>query len=361
MKIVHVETGRSFYGGPQQVTWLIRGLDERGVDSVLVCPPDSRISAVARQEGISVSNIPCGGDADFAFAWRLARFLRQEKGDLLHCHSRRGADFPGGWAATIARKRAVLTRRVDSFESPSASAIRYAPFQRVVAISDNVEAVLQKSRVREGKLRKIRSAVDVDALTLNADRSILEREFDIGPNAFAIAVVAQLIKRKGHRFLLDVLPGLLAEHPGIKAVFFGEGSGEAQLKALASKLGLSGAVRFAGFRDDLDEYLSAFDLLVHPAEQEALGVAMLKASAVGLPVIAFDIPGSNEAVDHTRTGILVPPGDFSELQKAIGVLVEDPAIGTELGTAGRQRMRDDFSVASMVERYLELYEEVLDE
>ena len=359
MKIVHVETGRSFYGGPQQVIWLIRGLNDRGIDSVLVCPPDSRISAIARQEGVNVANIPCGGDADFLFAFRLARFLRQEPADLLHCHSRRGADFPGGWAAIIARKPAVLTRRVDSFESPTASAIRYAPFRRVVAISDNVENVLRRSRVRERKLAKIRSAVDVGALTTDADRSILEREFDIGPKAFAIAVVAQLIRRKGHRFLLDVLPGLLAEHPGIKAVFFGEGSGEAQLKALASKLGLSGAVRFAGFRDDLDQYLSAFDLLVHPAEQEALGVAMLKASAVGLPVIAFDIPGSSEAVDHARTGILVPPGDFSELQKAIGVLVEEPDIGVELGAAGRQRMRDDFSVDAMVESYLSLYEDVL--
>mgnify|MGYP001823543666 FL=1 len=359
MKIVHVETGRRFYGGPQQVIWLIRGLADRGVESVLVCPPGSKIDDVARRENLTIVNIPCAGEADFPFAWRLAKCLRRQKADILHCHSRRGADFPGGWAAKLSRTPAIVTRRVDSPESPTAAAIRYAPFRKVIAISDNVEAVLRKSRVRNRKLATIRSAVAVDAMMPNVDRAILHREFDIPVGAYAIAVVAQLIKRKGHRFLLDVLPGLLAEHPGIKVVFFGEGSSETQLRALTSKLGLSGAVRFAGFRDDLDDYLAAFDLLVHPAEQEALGVAMLKAAAAGLPVIAFDIPGSAEAVDHARTGILVAPGDFSGLQRAIGVLIDEPAIGADLGAAGRQRMQDEFSVAVMVERYLRLYEDLL--
>lgn len=359
MKIVHVETGRHFYGGPQQVIWLINGLRAHAVDSVLVCPPDSEVDTVARRQGLTVANIPCAGEADFLFAWRLGRFLRREQADLLHCHSRRGADFPGGWAACLAGMPAIVTRRVDSAESPTAAAIRYRPFKKVVAISENVARVLRKSRVNEQRLAVIRSAVDVDAIDTTVDRTVLYEEFGISVHGYAIAVVAQLIRRKGHRFLLDVLPGLLSEHPGIKVVFFGEGSGEAQLRALTSKLGLSGAVRFAGFRHDLDDYLAAFDLLVHPAEKEGLGVSILKAAAAGLPVIAFDNAGSIEAVDHGRTGILVPPGDFGELQKAIGALVEEPDIGRQLGQAGRQRMREQFPVSSMVERYCQLYEDVL--
>ena len=301
------------------------------------------------------------GEHDFRFAWRLYSLLRREKPDILHCHSRRGADFPGGWAALFAGTHAVVTRRVDSPESPTAAAIRYRPFRKVVAISENIEAVLKKSRVRTGKLSVIRSAVDLDAVAMDVDRRVLHEKFGISVHAFAIAVVAQLIKRKGHRFLLDVLPGLLAENPGIKVVFFGTGHAEPQLRALTSKLGLSGAVQFAGFRDDLDDYLGAFDLLVHPAEKEGLGVAMLKAAAAGLPVIAFDIAGPAEAVVHSKTGILVEPGDLSGLQRAIGVLIEEPDIGIGLGAAGRRRMRDEFPVAAMVESYVDLYEEILSE
>lgn len=360
VKIVHVETGRHFYGGPQQVIWLIRGLTAQGVESTLVCPPGAAIEAVAREAGIPVECIPCAGEADFGFTWRLHKFLRRSRPDVLHCHSRRGADFPGGWAAVTAKTPAIVTRRVDSPESPTAAAIRFKPFRRIVAISDTVEAVLRNnSGVSQRKLSVIRSAVDVDSMATDVDRSILHDEFGISVHGFAIAVAGQLIKRKGHRFLLDVLPGLLSEHPGIKVVFFGAGSAEDQLRALSAKLGLSGAVRFAGFRDDLDQYLAAFDLLVHPAEKEGLGVAMLKAAAAGLPVIAFNVAGSREAVRHMKTGILVPFGDVSAMQTAIGALIEEPEIGKELGATGRQRMLDEFGVETMASAYLDIYKEVL--
>lgn len=360
MKIVHVETGRHFYGGAQQVIWLVEGLVSRGVECILVCPPGSAIDAIARREDIAVTNIPCAGEQDFLFAWCLYRCLRKLRPDIVHCHSRRGADFPGGWAAVAARIPAIVTRRVDSAESPLAARIRYRPFRKVVAISENIASVLAKSGIRGERVEIVRSAVDADAISTDVDRLVLYEKFGISVHAFTIAVVAQLIKRKGHRFLLDVLPGLLVEHPGIKVVFFGTGSGEAQLRALSAKLGLSGAVQFAGFREDLDDYLSAFDVLVHPAEKEGLGVAMLKASAAGLPIIAFDVAGCAEVVRQGRTGILVPPGDVSMLQKVIAVLIEEPDIRAEMGTAGRRLMRNEFATGRMVERYVEIYEGLLD-
>ena len=359
LKVVHVETGRHFYGGPQQVIWLIQGLSEAGVDSVLVCPPGSEIDAVARQSGLQVTSVPCAGEGDFGFPFRLRRLLRLEKPDLVHCHSRRGADFPGGWGARMARVPAIVSRRVDSPESPTAAAIRYRPFRKVIAISENIAGELRRSRVGSKKLTVIRSAVDVDAVNPDPDRSRLETEFGIGEAQFAVAVVAQLIKRKGHRFLFDVLPGLLGEHPRIKVVCFGSGPDESHLKELAAKLGCKAAVQFAGFRHDLDDYLGAFDLLVHPAEREGLGVAILKGSAAGLPVIAFNVAGCKEAVRHLKTGILVPPGNVSDLQTAVGAMIEEPDIAAELGAAGRRLMADEFSVAAMVNQHLQLYDMVL--
>jgi hypothetical protein len=172
MKIVHVETGRHFYGGAQQVVWLVRGLVDRGVDSLLVCTPGSAIDKVARDAGLEVANVACAGEHDLRFAWRLHSLLRKEKPDILHCHSRRGADFPGGWAAVSSRTPAIVSRRVDSPESPTAAAIRYAPFKKIVAISEHIAAVLGKSRIRGKRLSVIRSAVDADAVKSNVDRAI---------------------------------------------------------------------------------------------------------------------------------------------------------------------------------------------
>ncbi len=358
MKAVHVETGRHFYGGAQQVIWLLEGLVAAGVDCELVCPPDSDIASRASALGVSVVEMPCAGDHDIRFMWRLRNFLRKAKPDLVHCHSRRGADFWGGRAARAAGIPAVLSRRVDSLESSYFSRLRYKPFNKVIAISGNIATVLNTAGINSDRLVVIRDAVDVDSVNQAPEADVLSRYFDLTEKHFAIAVVAQLIRRKGHRFLFDVLPSLVFKNPQIRVVVFGVGPDEVQLRALARKLGLSGAVKFAGFRLDLDEYLAAFDLLVHPAEKEGLGVAMLKGASAGLPVIAFDVAGAKEAVAHGKTGALIPAGDVESLQKAIELMIEEPEMRRSLGAAGRQRMRDEFSVQAMVESHIALYDQL---
>jgi glycosyltransferase involved in cell wall biosynthesis len=88
---------------------------------------------------------------------------------------------------------------------------------------------------------------------------------------------------------------------------------------------------------------------------------MLKAAAAGVPVLAFDTGGAREAVVHGKTGALVPPEDVATLQKAIAVLMDETEMRIEFGNEGRQRMKDEFSVETMVERHIELYESVTNE
>ncbi len=140
MKILHVETGRHFLGGPQQVIYLMQALRERGHDNTLVCPPDSGIDGVARQAGLRVQNLFCAGDLDLPFAYRLSSFIRELAPDIVHCHSRRGADILGGLAASITNVPAVVSRRVDNTEMRIMAAIRYRPFDKVVAISEAIRA-----------------------------------------------------------------------------------------------------------------------------------------------------------------------------------------------------------------------------
>jgi hypothetical protein len=143
MKIVHVETGRHFYGGAQQVIWLIEGLAARGIENLLVCPPDSEIDKIARSASIPVQNLGCSGDLDLKFAWRLAKLAGSAKPDVVHCHSRRGADFLGGHALALKGIPAVLSRRVDHTEPGFLAKWRYRPFRKVIAISENIAAVLE--------------------------------------------------------------------------------------------------------------------------------------------------------------------------------------------------------------------------
>jgi glycosyltransferase involved in cell wall biosynthesis len=360
MKILHVETGRHLYGGPQQVIYLIKALRELGHSNLLICPPGSGIDSVARQARIPVRNLFCAGDLDLPFAYRLAQFIGQSKPDIVHCHSRRGADVLGGLAASFADVPAVVSRRVDNTEIRLIAALRYRPFRKVIAISEAIADVLRDRGVESERLTVIRSAVDVAQFTESRNCEAFRREFGIDDDATVIAAAGQLIPRKGHIYLLQAVADLLRDHPGIRLIIFGEGYLGNQLRAQVATLGLGDVVQFAGFRDDLDSFVGCFDIFAHPALAEGLGVAALKASAAAVPVVGFAAGGLPEAVAHDVTGLLVPPEDVDGLRNAIARLIDDDKLSRRLGRAGRERMQKEFSIATMAREHVALYQSITD-
>jgi glycosyltransferase involved in cell wall biosynthesis len=360
MKILHVETGRHLYGGPQQVIYLIEALCELGHDNMLICPPGSGIDSAARKAAIPVRNLFCAGDLDLPFAYRLAQYIGQTNPDIVHCHSRRGADVLGGLAASFTDVPAVVSRRVDNTEIRLVAALRYRPFRKVIAISEAIADVLRDRGVENGRLTVIRSAVDVAQFAQAGDCEAFRREFGIDDAATVIAAAGQLIPRKGHIYLLQAIADLRRVHPRIRLIIFGEGYLGNQLRAQAATLGLGDVVQFAGFRDDLDSFVSCFDVFAHPALAEGLGVAALKAAAAAVPVVGFAAGGLVEAVVHGETGILVPPEDVDGLRNAIETLMDDVQLRRRLGRAGRERMQKEFSIATMARKHVDLYESIID-
>ena len=359
MKILHVETGRHLYGGPQQVIYLVKALAERGHDNVIVCPPGSGIDNVARAEGIHVRNLFCAGDLDLPFAYRLKQYLDEKQPDIVHCHSRRGADILGGLAASFADIPAVVSRRVDNTEMRVMASVRYRPFRKIIAISEAIAGVLRENGVADERLVVIRSAVDTEAFAVAPDRAVFNREFNVTDEHFVVAAAGQLIPRKGHRHLLQAVADLKDRYPSLRLVLFGEGYLNNQLRDQTATLGLGGVVQFAGFRDDLDDYLGCFDLFAHPSLAEGLGVAALKAAAAGIAVVGYAAGGLIEAIADGRTGMLVPAGDIEALGSAIAQLIDDDARRAAMGAAGRERMQKEFSIATMADRHIAVYEEVL--
>jgi glycosyltransferase involved in cell wall biosynthesis len=359
MKILHVETGRHLYGGPQQVIYLVSALRARGHDCTLICPPESGIDSAARSARIPVRNLFCAGDLDLPFAYRLTQYLQSAKPDLLHCHSRRGADMLGGLAASFADVPAVVSRRVDNTEMRLMAALRYRPFRKIIAISEAIATVLREHDVDDERIEVIRSAVDTAQYDAPPDRDAFRAEFGVPQDALILAAAGQLIPRKGHRYLLEAVAALRHGLPPFRLLIFGEGYLGNQLRAQAASLGLGDIVQFAGFREDLDDFVGCFDIFVHPALAEGLGVATLKAAAAGVAVIGFNAGGLPEAIVDGETGILVATEDVAALQDAIALLFNSADVRQRMGAAGRQRMQNEFSIDTMASKHEALYESVI--
>ena len=355
MHIAHLETGRHRFGGPQQVLQLMTALARAGHTNTLVAATNSEILAHARIAGHDVVAVRAAGDHDALLAPRLARRLRGLAPDLLHVHSRRGADLWGGIAARLIGLPAVVTRRVDNPLGKAAARALFWPYRRIIAVSDAVTAALVAAGVDAGRIELIRDAIDVGPLVLAPDRDWFNREFLTPPNVPLVGVVAQFIERKGHHHLLAALPAVIAEYPAARILFFGRGPLEAELRAAVHEAGLAERVVFAGFRDDLARVLPCLDLLVHPATAEGMGVALLEAAAAALPVVAFAAGGIREVVVDGETGRLVPAADSDALGAAIIELLRDRDAAQAMGVAARRRIQQSFSVAEHTERHIAIY------
>jgi len=359
MRVVHLEAGRHVYGGALQALLLVEGLERRGVENVLVVAEGSEVEERARSRGLPVRGLPMAGEADLAFPFRFRQILSQEDPDLVHLHSRRGADTLGALTTKVARIPTVLSRRVDNPEAGWSLGAKYRLFDAVITISEAIGDVLRKQGVPEGKLHCVHSALDPDPFQGPCRRKEFLAELGLPEGHKIVGMAAQFIPRKGHGTLLEAVPEILEIHPDTRFVLFGRGPDWDTIASRVRTSTLEGRVLLPGFREDLATLLPCLDLLVHPATLEGLGIILLQASASGIPVVASAVGGIPEAVAHGESGLLVPPGDPSALADAVVSLLSDPGRARAMGEAGRRRVKDLFSVDRMVEGNLAVYRKVL--
>lgn len=358
LSIAHVDAEPAFSGGEVQVFLLMEGLGKRGHRSVLIAPPGSASEREGRARGLEVHAVPMRSSLDLPAVVRLKRTLERAQVDLVHLHTGR-ATWLGAWAARLARRPAVSTRRQERPVARSArTRLLYGRLlARTVAISPAVAECLRRGGVRAPQV--IASAVDPAALRPRRARAEVRAELGLAPEDFAVLTLCALVPRKGVDVLLRALAGLPGSPPRSVLLVAGDGPARAELEALAQALGLGARARFLGARTDKAELLAACDVFALASRAEGLGVAALEAMAAGRAVVATRVGGLGEAVVDGRTGLLVPPDDPAALAAALARLCDDPALRARLAAAGPGRVAEGFEAEQMVGAYERLYREVL--
>jgi glycosyltransferase involved in cell wall biosynthesis len=356
VKILHVETGRHLYGGARQVAYLLNGLAARGVDNLLVCAAGQPIAAGCAAK---VFEWRLGGDLDASFYRRLVKLARDERPDIVHIHSRRGADSFGGRAARRAGVPAILTRRVHSSEPGFWLRFKCAPYDAIVAISSAVQDELVARGIGDERLTLIPSAVDTTQYCPDSGaRDRLVSRFRLPADALIGGAVAQLIPRKGLDRLLPVAAKLVAAEPRFRLLLFGQGPDRSALARTIELRGLVDRVLLCGFVDDLPALLPGLDLLLHPARREGLGVVVLEAMAAGVPVVAAAVGGIVDVIKPGIDGELLPPGAVDAWARTVVSLLRDDSARQRLAGAARSKVTTAYTITRMVNSYRSLYDDV---
>jgi len=357
LKILHVEAGKNLYGGALQVFYLMQGLQDH--HNILVCAEDSDIAHHAQEVAQCIYAIPMSGDADLSLIWRLRNIIRKEQPDIVHLHSRRGADILGGIAARLAHARVILTRRVDNPEPTLQVHIKYRMYDKVICISEGIQNILINEGVPKDKLVCVPSAVDIQRYDASCDDLWFRKEFGLAQDTKVIGMVAQFIERKGHRYLLQAIPTIISEYPGVKFILFGKGPLLEDIMAMTISKGIQTHVLFAGFREDLERVLPCLYAVVHPAEMEGLGVSLLQAAACRVPLVGTNVGGIPEIVRNKTNGYLIPPKSPQAIADAVINLLQDADRAKLMGEAGRELVEAKYSIAAMVAGNLDVYQALM--
>jgi L-malate glycosyltransferase len=352
VRILHIDSARTWRGGQNQVLLSAKGMAARGHEVLVACQMDGALRVRLREAGLAIAPLRFRGDLSFGAAFRLSDVKRRFRPHVLHAHD------PHALAASLATgvKRFVASRRVDFPLNGRLSRWKYAHCARIVGVSHAVLGVLRESGVDAARLRLVYEGV-ADRPAAEGGRAAL-RDLGMPEDALVVGNVAALTDHKDHETLLRAAARVTRELPSARFVIVGEGERREALLALATELGVVGQVTFAGFRTDLDGLLPAFDVFCLSSHMEGLGTSLLDAMCFGVPVVATAAGGIPEAVEDGVTGRIVPARDPEALAAALVEVLRDETRRRSLGAGARRAFLARFTADRMVEGTLAVYEEL---
>lgn len=369
-------------GGPQwRVLQVARALRPRGVETIVVIPRgDPTYGSLLREAGIPVHQVD---------------LVRLRHSGRVAVHARFLACF---WPGVVALRRLIRERHIDvvhtnglmHLQAAIAARLENVPlawhlndahspwlvrrnFTRLVERwADGIAIAAQAvgryyfpdlSGVGE-RLHLLYAPVDTDRFSPAVDGSAVRKELGISETAPSVGVVANLSPGKGIEYLLEAAPIVRRRFPETKFVVVGAPLENRraywrELRQRRQELGLMRDVIFTGRRQDMPEVMRSLTIAVQTSEAEACPMAVLEASATGLPVVATAVGGTTELVEDGVTGVLVPPRSPAHLAAAIIRLLEAPEAAARMGLAGASRMRERFSLEACVKAHVGLYNAVL--
>jgi glycosyltransferase involved in cell wall biosynthesis len=351
-------------GGQRNLERLVTGLDPSRIRSAVVSPAEGELTVAMRAKGVSVHVCELH---DFTLRrsrhrpstrelWQTLRearelraIIRREGAHVVYADSPAHARF--AWLAGQGLDVRVLWHAQVSNPDPIWDATLAGCVDRIVAVSRGAARRFESMpQLSPDRLDIVYNGVDTDLFRGIASPDARERLYPGAPADAVIAVYAgSLVQVKGIDELVVVAAKLAADHPRIHFSVVGEGSPEYR-EELAAYVGRTGArVHFAGFSSGLELLLPAADLLVFPSYCEGLPLVVLEAMASGLPVVATDVPGSQEIVDHD-VGRLVPVRNIEALAAAVVELSRDPDQRRELGARARERA-SRYTLGRCLERF----------
>jgi len=390
IKIIHIITRLDKGGSAEETLLTVRGLDKGIYDVALVRGlsiesnmAEDEAGAVeesvrdAEGEGVRVITVSSlvrriSPFYDLKAFFALIKILRYECPHIVHTHTSK-AGILGRWAAFFARVPVIVHTPHGHVFWGYFGRLKTGIFillEKISAlITDRLVMLTEQEKndhlhfhiAPENKFSVVHSGINLDRFSnTSVDPAAMKRRLGIPEGNLVVGTTGRLTHIKGHRYLIEAAGKIVSSRPDTTFVFLGDGELLDELKNMASISGIEENIKFLGWRQDVAEVISTFDVFVLPSLNEGMGRVLVEAMALGKPIVASGIGGIPDLVADGKNGYLVPVGDVEVLAARIRRLLDDPEKREKMGNAGK-RYAVNFSADAMVEKIDQLYHELLRE
>ncbi len=364
-KVLHIDSESTWRGGENQIRLLLQSVQNENWQWHLVAPPGSE--ALARMSHLAQTlAVPMRGARILTAAFAVARYVRQHGIQLIDCQSGRAHNLGLFVKKLCPELKLVVHRRVDYPPAPGYWHRRkyvHPSIDRFVCISGAIQKILSDFGVARERLTTVRSAVDPGPfahIDRREARRLLTEEWQIAPDLAIIGNLAYITEQKDHATLIRALAILQKRGLSFFAYIAGDGLLRPAAEALAAELGLGpNRLRFLGVRKDVAQLLGATDIFALSSQDEGLGTSLLDAVHSGCTLVATAVGGIPEIVLHERTGLLAAAKDHETFALNLERLLRDPALLEKLRQGAQVHVNREFSLESMVNGNLRVYEELI--
>lgn len=369
MRILQVSSARNFGGGERHFADLSNALAARGHKVFAALTPTSTLlrEQLDQLDAPQLLTLPLRNALDLASANKIARFMREQRIEIVHAHIARDYPLAAYAARRVPEARLIITRHVP-FALSRLHKLSLSNTARVIAVSESVARRLHKQKIFDAdKIRIVPNGINVKRFDLAADnfeREAYRRQLPLQAR-FLVGTVGEVSAIKGQEDF--VRAASIIARSGFDDVAFliaGEDNSPTRetrtlLERMIAEGNLQGRVCLLGRLSDVAPFLLALDVYVSPSRVDAFGLALVEAMACGLAVVATETDGAREIIIEGATGNLVPIGDAAALAGAVLALIKNDEERTRLGERARENVRERFSLERMVDATEEVYCEAL--
>lgn len=293
------------------------------------------------------------------FLWKLTRFLKQGRYDVVHAFMS-GTSIYVGLAAWMAGVPVVFAGMRAEYDGRGIVRLAHRLVNRlatgwIVNSQATVRSMLPGVGAAADRVFVVYNGIDPTAFLSKLTVPEARAKFGIDAASPVVSVIARLETQKNIPLFLQAAQRIVAQRPQARFLIAGDGSLRKELEADTDMKRLSGVVQFVGNRPDIPDLLMATDVLALTSTYEGLSNTILEAMSVGLSVVSTAYAGIEELVVDGQEGFVVPLNDCETLVRKLLQLLDDPDLRARMGACGRRTVQQRFTIPAMSDRLYSVY------